>query len=89
MLSLPKLTSSKLSLFSGNFVTFIVNGEQPNHYRSNKLNKGYDCYINHHKIKKPEIKNITDRIIFAISFNGMGIALSSFVAKEIMNEFNI
>jgi glycine/D-amino acid oxidase-like deaminating enzyme len=33
--------------------------------------------------RKPQIKKISDRIIFALSCNGMGIALSSFVAKEI------
>lgn len=36
-------------------------------------------------LKKPEIKRVTDRIIVALSCNGMGIALSSFVAKEIVN----
>jgi len=34
-------------------------------------------------LKKPEIKKITDRIIFALSCNGMGIALSPHIAKEI------
>jgi gamma-glutamylputrescine oxidase len=33
--------------------------------------------------KRPEIKKISDRITTAISCNGMGIALSSFVAKNI------
>ena len=33
--------------------------------------------------KKPEIKKISDRIVAAISCNGMGIALSSFIAKKI------
>ncbi len=33
--------------------------------------------------KKPEGKKISDRITFALSCNGMGIALSSFVAREI------
>ena len=32
--------------------------------------------------KKPEIKKISDRIVAAISCNGMGIALSSFIAKK-------
>lgn len=36
--------------------------------------------------KEPEIKKTSDRIIFALSCNGMGIALSSFVAKEIVNQ---
>ncbi|HMQ68987.1 MAG TPA: FAD-dependent oxidoreductase [Ignavibacteria bacterium] len=33
--------------------------------------------------KRPEIKKISDRITAAISCNGMGIALSSYVAKKI------
>jgi len=33
--------------------------------------------------KRPEIKQISDRITAAISCNGMGIALSSFIAKKI------
>ncbi len=40
-------------------------------------------------LKKPEIENITDRIVFALSCNGMGIALSSYIAKEILKKFNI
>lgn len=36
------------------------------------------------ELKKPEIKKITDRIIFALSCNGMGIALSSYTAAEII-----
>lgn len=36
-------------------------------------------------LKKPEVKKVTDRIIVALSCNGMGIALSSFIAKEIVN----
>ena len=41
--------------------------------------------------KKPEGKKISDRITFALSCNGMGIALSSFVAREIAagTAFNI
>ena len=39
--------------------------------------------------KKPEIKKISDRIIFALSCNGMGIALSSFVAEEIVSQLGI
>ena len=41
------------------------------------------------ELKKPEIKKISDRITFAMSCNGMGIALSSFIAKEIVNEINL
>lgn len=37
------------------------------------------------ELKKPEIRKITDRILFALSCNGMGIALSSYIAKEIVN----
>lgn len=40
-------------------------------------------------IKKPEIKNISDRIVFALSCNGMGIALSSYIAKDILKKFTI
>lgn len=41
------------------------------------------------ELKKPEIKNISDRITFAMSCNGMGIALSSFIGKEIRENINI
>lgn len=37
------------------------------------------------KTKVPEIKRLSDRITFAISCNGMGIALSSYIAKELAN----
>lgn len=33
----------------------------------------------------PEIKKISDRTIMAISCNGMGVALSSYVGKEVLN----
>jgi glycine/D-amino acid oxidase-like deaminating enzyme len=38
--------------------------------------------------KKTGIDKISDRIIFAFSCNGMGIALSSFIAKEILKTIN-
>ncbi|MEO8210202.1 MAG: FAD-dependent oxidoreductase [bacterium] len=41
------------------------------------------------ELKKPEIKKISDRIIFALSCNGMGIALSSFISKQIVKNFNV
>lgn len=41
------------------------------------------------ELKKPEIKNISDRITFAMSCNGMGIALSSFTGREILENINI
>ncbi len=37
---------------------------------------------------EPVIRKLSDRIIFALSCNGMGIALSSFVAKEIAKQLN-
>lgn len=37
------------------------------------------------EIKKPEIVKLSDRIVYGISCNGMGIALSSFVAKYIVD----
>lgn len=40
-------------------------------------------------LKKPEIRNISDRIIYAMSCNGMGIALSPFIAKEIVSKINL
>lgn len=36
------------------------------------------------ELKKPEIKMVSDRIFFALSCNGMGVALSPFIAKEIV-----
>lgn len=41
------------------------------------------------ELKKPEIKKISDRIIFALACNGMGIALSSYLSKEILKKFNV
>jgi len=41
------------------------------------------------ELKKPEIKNISDRITFALSCNGMGIALSSYIGREIVENINI
>jgi len=41
------------------------------------------------ELKLPEIRYISDRIIYAISCNGMGIALSSFVAEEILKYYNV
>ncbi|MDQ3022115.1 MAG: FAD-binding oxidoreductase [Bacteroidota bacterium] len=41
------------------------------------------------EIKRPVIKKISDRIIFALSCNGMGIALSPFISKEIVKKFNV
>ena len=38
--------------------------------------------------KKPEINKVSDRIVSAISCNGMGIALSSSIAKKIRNIVN-
>ena len=39
--------------------------------------------------KKPEVKKISDRIFSAISCNGMGIALSPFVARGLLNVLNL
>ncbi len=40
-------------------------------------------------LKNPEIKKISDRITFALSCNGMGIALSSYIGKETIKKLNI
>lgn len=40
------------------------------------------------ELKKPEIKRFSDRITFAISCNGMGVALSSYIAREIEKSLN-
>jgi gamma-glutamylputrescine oxidase len=37
--------------------------------------------------KEPEIRDIENKVIGAISCNGMGIALSSYLAKEITNKY--
>ena len=34
--------------------------------------------------KRPEIVSISDRIVSAVSCNGMGIALSSYIAKKVL-----
>ncbi len=39
-------------------------------------------------LKKPEIKRLSDRITYAISCNGMGVALSSYIAREIIKNLN-
>ena len=41
------------------------------------------------ELKKPEIKMVSDRIFFALSCNGMGVALSPFIAKEIVSKINL
>ena len=41
------------------------------------------------ELKKPEIKNVSDRIIFALSCNGMGIALSSYISKKLVKKINL
>ncbi len=57
-----------------------------NHY---EIDFTWSGIMGFNELKKPDIKKISDRITFAMSCNGMGIALSSFIAKEIVYEINL
>ena len=57
-----------------------------NHFETDYCWTGIMGFNDH---KQPEIKNISDRITFAMSCNGMGIALSSYISKEIAGEINL
>jgi len=57
-----------------------------NHY---EIDYTWSGIMGFNEIRKPDIKKISDRITIAMSCNGMGIALSSFIAKEIVNVINL
>lgn len=55
--------------------------------QKHEIDYSWSGIMGFNKSKDNEIKKISDRITFAMSCNGMGIALSSYVAKDLMNYF--
>jgi len=66
-----------LDALSDKLSTIILPGQK------HEIDYSWSGIMGFNDLKKPEIRKFTDRIIAALSCNGMGIALSSFIAKEI------